>query len=132
MNSTLIRSRDDAEGRGKRSARPFRLRSERWEGSPWIIAGPAERLAAVDRRIGKAKALIVRQEILVARLAATGADGTLAREALEEMRSTLAEMYRHRRLLLRKLLAALERSLALSHQHRELILAEIADTLLPF
>ena len=65
--------------------------------------GPTESLAAVDRRIAKAKALIVRQEILVARLAAAGGDVTAGRALLEEMRSTLVEMYRHRRLVLGKI-----------------------------
>ena len=48
----------------------------------------------------KAKALIVRQEILVARLAAVGGDVARARQALEEMRQSLREMYRTRRLIL--------------------------------
>ena len=65
--------------------------------------GPAERLAAADRQIAKAKALIVRQEIMVARLAAVGGgDVTTGRKVLEEMRRALREMYRHRQLLLRK------------------------------
>jgi predicted ABC-type transport system involved in lysophospholipase L1 biosynthesis ATPase subunit len=68
--------------------------------------GPTESLAAVDQRIAKAKALIVRQEILVARLAAGGGDLATGRALLEEMRSTLAEMYQHRQRLLRKTAAA--------------------------
>jgi|SRR5689334_21560775 len=64
--------------------------------------GPTEGLAAGDWRIARAKALVVRQEILVARLAATGGDVATGRAFLEEMRSTLAEMYRHRRLILGK------------------------------
>jgi hypothetical protein len=62
--------------------------------------GPVERLAAAERRIEKAKALVVRQEILAARLAATGGDVTAGRALLEEMRSTLAEMYERRRRIL--------------------------------
>ena len=65
--------------------------------------GPTEGLAAVDWRIAKAKALTVRQEILVARLAAAGGDVATGRELLEAMRSTLAEIYRHRRLILGKI-----------------------------
>jgi hypothetical protein len=64
--------------------------------------GPTEGLAAVDWRIAKAKALIVRQEILVARLAAAGGDVATGREVLKVMRSTLAEMYQHRQRLLQK------------------------------
>ena len=45
--------------------------------------GPTERLVAADRRIAKAKALIVRQEILVARLAAAGGNVATGREVLE-------------------------------------------------
>jgi hypothetical protein len=56
-------------------------------------------LAAVDRDIAKAKALIVRQEILVARLAAIGGDVARARQALEAMRQSLRELHRHRRLI---------------------------------
>ena len=72
--------------------------------------GPAERLAAVEHRITRAKARIVRQEVLVARLAATGADGVLAREALEAMRLLLREMYGRRRRLLEKEDVSLRRS----------------------
>jgi len=62
--------------------------------------GPAtERLAAAGRDIAKAKALIVRQEILVARLAAVGGDVTRARQALEAMRRSLRELYLRRRLI---------------------------------
>ena len=65
--------------------------------------GPGERLAVGDRGIAKAKALTVRQEILAARSAAAGTDGALAREVLEEMRRSLGEMYRYRRLILREI-----------------------------
>jgi hypothetical protein len=64
---------------------------------------PAERLAAVEHRITRAKARIVRQEVLVARLAAAGGEVSTGRALLEELRSTLAEMYARRRRILRRI-----------------------------
>jgi len=66
-------------------------------------AAPADRLAAADRQIAKTKALIVRQEILVARLAALGGgDVTTGRQVLEEMRRSSRELLAQRRLLLQE------------------------------
>ena len=66
-------------------------------------AGPADRLATADRQIAKTKALIVHQEILVARLAALGGgDVTTGRQVLEEMRRSSRELLAQRRLLLQE------------------------------
>ena len=66
-------------------------------------AGPAGRLATAEQQIAKTKALIVRQEILVARLAALGGgDVVTGRQVLEEMRLSLCELLAQRRVLLQE------------------------------
>jgi hypothetical protein len=64
---------------------------------------PATRLAAIERDIAKAKALITQQEVVTARLVAGGRDADPSRTLLETLREELVELYRTRRQLLQEI-----------------------------